>query len=92
MKDIKNYRPISLLSHLYKLFTWKLQKRMEKVLGENQPRKEAGFRKGYSVVDHLQTISQLIEKCNNNNSKPNFIVQFDTSSILTLLYIVIKCI
>ena len=49
---------------MYKLFTWILQKRMEKVLNENQPREQAGFRKGYSTVNHLQTINQLIEKCN----------------------------
>ena len=33
---------------------------MERVLYENQPRELAGFRKGYSTIDHLQ----LIEKCN----------------------------
>ena len=38
-------------------------KRMEKILDENQPREQAGFRKGYSTVDHLQTINQLIERC-----------------------------
>ncbi|GFO50552.1 RNA-directed DNA polymerase (reverse transcriptase) domain containing protein [Plakobranchus ocellatus] len=45
--DIKNYRPISLLSLSYKLFTRLLQKRMERILDENQPRDQAGFRKGY---------------------------------------------
>ena len=57
--DIKTYRPISLLSHMYKLFTRILQKIMERLLKENQP----SFRKGNSTVDHLQTINQLIEKC-----------------------------
>ena len=36
------------------------KKRMEKVLDENQPREQAGFRNGYSTVDHLQTINQMI--------------------------------
>ena len=64
VRDIKKYRPVSLLSHMYKLFTRILQKWMERVLDENQPREQAGFRKGYSTVDHLQKINQLIEKCN----------------------------
>ena len=51
-RDIKNYRPVSLLSHKYKLFTRAIQNRMEKVLDENQPREQAGFRKKYSTVDH----------------------------------------
>ena len=59
MRDIRNYRPI-----MYKLFTRILHKIMERVLDENQLREQAGFRKGYSTVDHLQTINQLIEKCN----------------------------
>ena len=67
MRGIKNYRPISLLSHICKLFTWILQKRMEVVLDENQPREQTGFRKGYSTVDHLQTINQLTEKFNEFN-------------------------
>ena len=68
-RDIKNYRPVSLLSHMYKLFTRilpkkkKKKKKLEKVLDENQPREQAAFRKGYSTVDHRQTIYQLIEKC-----------------------------
>merc|ERR1712228_745443 len=41
-----------------------LQKRMEQTLDANQPREQAGFRKGYSTTDHLQSINQVIEKCN----------------------------
>ena len=35
-KDIKNYRPISLLSHSYKLFTRLLQSRIERTLDETK--------------------------------------------------------
>ena len=61
-RNIKNYKPISLLSHTYKLFTRTIQNRMEKVLDENQTREQAGFRKKYSTVDHLQALNQVTEK------------------------------
>ena len=66
-KDIKNYRPISLLSHSYKIFTRLLQTRIERTLDENQPREQADFRKGYSTTDHLQALNQIIEKSNEYN-------------------------
>ena len=66
-KDIKNYRPISLLSHTYKIFTKLLQTRIERTLDENQSREQAGFRKGYSTKDHLQALNQIIEKSNEYN-------------------------
>ena len=37
-KDLKNYRPICLLSNIYKVLTKVLTKRLEKTLDENQPR------------------------------------------------------
>ena len=61
-KDIKNCRPINLLSHSCKIFTRLLQTRIEKTLDENQPRELAGFRKGVSTTDHLQALNQIIEK------------------------------
>ncbi|KAK6743191.1 hypothetical protein RB195_010447 [Necator americanus] len=59
--DIGNYRPICLLSVIYKLFTRAILNRIEKVLDEGQPCEQAGFRKGFSTIDHIHTVSKLIE-------------------------------
>ena len=67
--DIKNYRPISLLSHAYKIFTRIIQNRIKHILDTNQPREQAGFREGYSTTDHLQALNQLIEKANEYQLK-----------------------
>ena len=44
-----------------------MQARIERTLDENQPREQAGFRKGYSTTDHLQALNQIIEKSNEYN-------------------------
>ena len=66
-KDIKNYRPISLLAHIYKISTRLLQTRTERTLDENEPRDQAGFQNGYSTADYLQALNQIIEKSNEYN-------------------------
>ena len=58
-KDINNYRPICLLSNMYKLFTQIITSRLEKKLDENQPREQAGFRNKYSTADHIHAINQV---------------------------------
>ena len=50
-KDIKNYRPISLLSHSYKIFTRLLQTRIERTLDENQPRFTAVMEEVFKKAD-----------------------------------------
>lgn len=61
-KDIGNYRPISLLPSLYKLFSTIINKRISATLELKQPIEQAGFRKGFSTVDHMHTIGLIIEK------------------------------
>ncbi|WKX91158.1 hypothetical protein Q1695_009751 [Nippostrongylus brasiliensis] len=61
-EDIGNYRPISLLSVVYKIFTRILLNRMERILDDNQPVEQAGFRKNFSCMDQIQTVAQLIER------------------------------
>uniref|UniRef100_A0A6G5AC50 Putative endonuclease-reverse transcriptase n=1 Tax=Rhipicephalus microplus TaxID=6941 RepID=A0A6G5AC50_RHIMP len=75
-KDLKNYRPISLLSVVYKLFTKVIASRVKKTLEFNQSKEQAGFRTGYSTIDHIHTINQVIEKCSEYN-QPLYIAFID---------------
>ncbi|KAE9415722.1 hypothetical protein Angca_006989, partial [Angiostrongylus cantonensis] len=61
LHDIGNYCPICLLSVVCKLFTRFILNRIDKTLDEKQSCEQAGFRKGYSTMDHIHTITRLIE-------------------------------
>lgn len=71
--NIGNYRPISLLSHVYKLFTKIITRRLSHKLDSYQTREQAGFRTGYGTNDHLQVLKSLIEKCVEYNKPLVFI-------------------
>nr|XP_034832243.1 uncharacterized protein LOC117989050 [Maniola hyperantus] len=66
--DINNYRPISLMSNIYKVFAKVILSRITKVLDENQPREQAGFRSGYSTLDHIHVVKQIFEKSKEYNT------------------------
>jgi hypothetical protein len=63
---LKNYRPISLLSHIYKLFSRVIANRLARRLDEFQPPEQAGFWSGYGTIDHIHTVRQIIQKTEDN--------------------------
>ena len=67
--DLNNYRPITLMSNLYKLFSKIIVRRLTKTLDEEQPQEQAGFRSKFSTSDHLQTLNQVVEKTREHNLK-----------------------
>lgn len=94
--ELENYRPISLLCHLYKLLTKIIAKRLEGKLDFYQSREQAGSRKGYGTNDHLQAIKILIEKSVEYN-RPLVLVfidfhkAFDTIELTSIIAALEQC-
>ncbi|KAE9412974.1 hypothetical protein Angca_007088 [Angiostrongylus cantonensis] len=59
--DICNYPQICLLTVIYKLFTRVILNRIDRTLDEGQPCEQAGFRKGFSTMDQIHTMTRLTE-------------------------------
>ncbi|KAK6751174.1 hypothetical protein RB195_002879 [Necator americanus] len=60
-ENLRNYRPIWLLSVLYKVFT-KIT-RIYRTLDEVKSQEQGGFRQRFSCLDHIQIMSRVIEVC-----------------------------
>ena len=61
--DVDNYRGITILSCLGKLFSCVLNERINAFLEDNKllGKEQAGFRKGYSTADHVFSLHCLID-------------------------------
>ena len=62
-EEMKNFRPICLLSHVYKCFTRIILNRISADIDYHAGREQAGFRSGFSTIGHIHVINQLTEKC-----------------------------
>ncbi|VDP10679.1 unnamed protein product, partial [Heligmosomoides polygyrus] len=61
VQGIGNYRPICLLSVVHKLFTRVILNGISRTLDEGQPCEQTGFKRGLNTIDHIHTITKLIE-------------------------------
>ena len=74
--ECKNYRPISLLSHVYKLFMTIIGNRITDDLYSCFPESQAAYQPGRGTVEQIFALSQIIEKSIEFN-KPLYIVFID---------------
>jgi len=61
---VENFRLMSLLSVLYKMFTKIILNCIERDLDSNQGMEPAEFRRGLSTMDHIQTLNEVMERTN----------------------------
>ena len=61
--DVNNYRGISLISCIGKLFTALINQRLEEYINKNQilGEEQAGFRSNYSTMDHIFVLNSIID-------------------------------
>ena len=73
-----NYRGISLLSIVSKIFTSILNKRLYKWAEENDKicEEQAGFRKSFSTTDHIFTLHTIVNSCLFGNRRSKLYVAF----------------
>jgi hypothetical protein len=65
--DCTNYRPITLLNVVYKIFTIILNQRLVDIIETESGNNQSGFRPNRSTVDNIYIVRQIIEKCYEYN-------------------------
>ena len=63
LTECTNWRGITLLSIVSKVFTRAILARIQQALEKNFRKEQAGFRKGKSCTDQLFVIRNIIEQC-----------------------------
>ena len=74
--NCKNYRPISLLSHIYKLFMMIIGNRIKNDIYPNIPSSQAAYQPKRGTIEQILSLQQVIEKSVEFN-KPVHIVFID---------------
>ena len=74
--DCENYRPISLLSHVYKLFITIVANRIKNDLYASFPTSQAAYQPGRGTIEQVIALEQIIEKSIEFNH-PAYIVFID---------------
>ena len=74
--ECKNYRPISLLSHVYKLFMTVIGRRITDDLYATFPDTQAAYQPSRGTIEQIFALSQIIEKSIEFN-KPVYFVFID---------------
>jgi len=62
-RECSNYRGITLLNIVYKIFTCLMYNRLIKYSERNLGEYQAGFRPSRSTVDQIHVVRQILEKC-----------------------------
>ncbi|CAK1600454.1 unnamed protein product [Parnassius mnemosyne] len=93
---LKNCRPISLLSRVYVLFSRVITNRLARRLDDFQPPEQAGFRKGFSTIDHIHTLRQIVQKSEEYNlplclAYVDYAKAFDSVEIWAVLQSLQRC-
>lgn len=90
LKDLKNYRPLSLLQIMYKVFSKVIINRIDKIIELQLNNNQAGFRTGFSTLDHIHVLNMIIGKSKTYNFELcllfiDFEKAFDSLSTDTLI-------
>lgn len=66
-KECKNYRGITLLSVVAKVYERILEEKLRNKIEQQLAESQSGFRRGYGIQDHIFTIKQVSEKILEQN-------------------------